>query len=273
MSIVRIRMPKASDISGIARMQYRSMRMIEYRHYTEKELSVYAMETDQIMSMWSERLVYAEFCNDDERTLILVAAESENESLDAKESVIGVIFVSVLDGFLYIRSLYVDPDRVGHKVGTAMLTNAILLMLKRHYVGGLRLEVFTDNDQAIGLYSSFGMKPADFSYPIKFGGSASKSVPLRLKIMCMEGRTTSEWADLLLKKTAEPVKSMLSDECIEYLQSESFAKTSEYIRTGNYIPSKFRELVPPSKRVVRQTDEYDDWDDFEDWMETLFPKD
>ncbi|WP_405366793.1 GNAT family N-acetyltransferase [Ruminobacter sp.] len=273
MSIVRIRMPKASDISGIARMQYRSMRMIEYRHYTEKELSVYAMETDQIMSMWSERLVYAEFCNDDERTLILVAAESENESPDAEESVIGVIFVSVLDGFLYIRSLYVDPDRVGHKVGTAMLTNAILLMLKRHYVGGLRLEVFTDNDQAIGLYSSFGMKPADFSYPIKFGGSASKSVPLRLKIMCMEGRTTSEWADLLLKKTAEPVKSMLSDECIEYLQSESFAKTSEYIRTGNYIPSKFRELVPPSKRVVRQTDEYDDWDNFEDWMETLFPKD
>lgn len=273
MSIVRIRMPKASDISGIARMQYRSMRMLEYRHYTEKELSVYAMETDQIMSMWSERLVYAEFCNDDERTLILVAAESENESPDAEESVIGVIFVSVLDGFLYIRSLYVDPDRVGHKVGTAMLTNAILLMLKRHYVGGLRLEVFTDNDQAIGLYSSFGMKPADFSYPIKFGGSASKSVPLRLKIMCMEGRTTSEWADLLLKKTAEPVKSMLSDECIEYLQSETFAKTSEYIRTGNYIPSKFRELVPPSKRVVRQTDEYDDWDDFEDWMETLFPKD
>lgn len=273
MSIVRIRMPKASDISGIARMQYRSMRMIEYRHYTEKELSVYAMETDQIMSMWSERLVYAEFCNDDERTLILVAAESENESPDAEESVIGVIFVSVLDGFLYIRSLYVDPDRVGHKVGTAMLTNAILLMLKRHYVGGLRLEVFTDNDQAIGLYSSFGMKPADFSYPIKFGGSASKSVPLRLKIMCMEGRTTSEWADLLLKKTAEPVKSMLSDECIEYLQSESFAKTSEYIRTGNYIPSKFRELVPPSKRVARQTDEYDDWDNFEDWMETLFPKD
>lgn len=273
MSIVRIRMPKASDISGIARMQYRSMRMIEYRHYTEKELSVYAMETDQIMSMWSERLVYAEFCNDDERTLILVAAESENESPDAEESVIGVIFVSVLNGFLYIRSLYVDPDRVGHKVGTAMLTNAILLMLKRHYVGGLRLEVFTDNDQAIGLYSSFGMKPADFSYPIKFGGSASKSVPLRLKIMCMEGRTTSEWADLLLKKTAEPVKSMLSDECIEYLQSESFAKTSEYIRTGNYIPSKFRELVPPSKRVVRQTDEYDDWDNFEDWMETLFPKD
>jgi len=273
MSIVRIRMPKASDISGIARMQYRSMRMIEYRHYTEKELSVYAMETDQIMSMWSERLVYAEFCNDDERTLILVAAESENESPDAEESVIGVIFVSVLDGFLYIRSLYVDPDRVGHKVGTAMLTNAILLMLKRHYVGGLRLEVFTDNDQAIGLYSSFGMKPADFSYPIKFGGSASKSVPLRLKIMCMEGRTTSEWADLLLKKTAEPVKSMLSDECIEYLQSESFAKTSEYIRTGNYIPSKCRELVPPSKRVARQTDEYDDWDNFEDWMETLFPKD
>lgn len=273
MSIVRIRMPKASDISGIARMQYRSMRMLEYRHYTEKELSVYAMETDQIMSMWSERLVYAEFCNDDERTLILVAAESENESPDAEESVIGVIFVSVLDGFLYIRSLYVDPDRVGHKVGTAMLTNAILLMLKRHYVGGLRLEVFTDNDQAIGLYSSFGMKPADFSYPIKFGGSASKSVPLRLKIMCMEGRTTSEWADLLLKKTEEPVKSMLSDECIEYLQSETFAKTSEYIRTGNYIPSKFRELVPPSKRVVRQTDEYDDWDDFEDWLETLFPKD
>ena len=273
MSIVRIRMPKASDISGIARMQYRSMRMIEYRHYTEKELSVYAMETDQLMSMWSERLVYAEFCNDDERTLILVAAESENESPDAEESVIGVIFVSVLDGFLYIRSLYVDPDRVGHKVGTAMLTNAILLMLKRHYVGGLRLEVFTDNDQAIGLYSSFGMKPADFSYPIKFGGSASKSVPLRLKIMCMEGRTTSEWADLLLKKTAEPVKSMLSDECIEYLQSETFAKTLEYIRTGNYIPSKFRELVPPSKRVARQTDEYDDWDNFEDWMETLFPKD
>ena len=74
MSIVRIRMPKASDISGIARMQYRSMRMLEYRHYTEKELSVYAMETDQIMSMWSERLVYAEFCNDDERTLILVAS-------------------------------------------------------------------------------------------------------------------------------------------------------------------------------------------------------
>lgn len=271
MSEIIIRVPQASDISEIADMQYASMRKLEYAEYTEAELAEHAMERDQIVSMWSERVVVTEFCDDERKSLILVAVEKK--TLLQKEKVCGVIFVTVLDGWLYIRSLYVDPAAVRRKIGTALLANAFLLMLSRHYLVGMRLEVFAHNLPAVALYESFGMKEGHFEYPMELGGTAANVVPARLKIASMEIRFKSGYLDFITDKISGTVGHMLSEECRDFLASAVFAEITKAMRTGNYVPSFFRKLVPESIKVKKDDDGFDGWCEFQDWMEDLLPPD
>ena len=270
MSEITLRAPTASDISSIADMQYASMRKLEYAEYTDQELAKHAMERKQLVSMWSERVVVTEFCDDERKSLILVAVE--NDSADHRKKVCGVIFVTVLDGWLYIRSLYIDPVAVRRKIGTALLANAFLLMLSRHYLVGMRLEVFAHNLPAVGLYESFGMKPEHFEYPMELGGTAANAVPSRFKIASMEIRFKSGYLDFVMEKISGTVKNMLSEECRDFLASPVFAEIAGAMRTGNYVPSFFRKLVPASVKVKKE-EGFDSWCEFQDWIEDLLPPD
>ena len=250
-------------------MQFRSMRQKEYVNYTGLELSIYAMELPQIISMWSERMVYTEFCDRNYGSLILVAVE--DNPLPGKPDIVrGVAFTSVLDGWLYIRSLYVEPEMTGRKIGSALMTASILLQMQRFYLVGLRLEVFTGNLPAVGLYGSFGMTDKPFEYPEEFGGTAKHAVPPRFRISSMENRISPDFMEIMTRRIQTPVSEMLPESCREFIASGNFEKIREAVAAKHYIPSWFNEhiLKPRPERDENRT-EFDDWCDFQDWIEAM----
>lgn len=217
MSIKRIKLyPAVPDvISQIAKMQFSSMRQIEYAGYTVDELVKYAMDLKQLYYLWHDRLIHLEYTDDNHESMILVAEADEDESClsadaapdtgsfsgitkklglavtgrQTKQKVIGgVIFVTVLREMLYIRSLYVSPDMVRNGIGTSLLYSAVLQLANMHYVREIRLEVFAENAGAVSLYSKAHLVPFEFEYPYELGGTAASSVPSRFRVMCMAAR-------------------------------------------------------------------------------------